>query len=187
MNQNRAFPYLFSALMLAVTLVILWMMGRNLISPSGTVKLWHGANATGWSSQDLMDWYTPSHLLHGFIFYAALWFVARRLSLGWRFAIAMGVECAWEILENTNAVIDRYRAVTVSVDYNGDSVINSFVDVLAMAVGFALSRVLPVWVSVAIVIGFEVLTAFLIRDGLALNVIMLLAPVESILDWQAGG
>ena len=174
------------AALLAATALILWALGRDLICPCGTVALWHGADDPGPSSQSLLDWYTPSHLMHGLLFYGALWLVARQMPIGWRLVVATVVECAWEILENTPWVIERYRSATVSVTYNGDAVINSTVDILAMLLGFALARRLPVWASVAIIVGFEVLTTWLIRDGLALNILMLLWPLPSVLEWQAG-
>ena len=141
---------------------------------------------SGFDSQQVFDWYWPSHLLHGFLFYGALWLVARRVEIGWRLAIATLVECAWEIVENTNAVIERYREVTISLDYYGDSVLNSASDIAAMLLGFWLARRLPVWASVAVVVGFELLTLAIIRDNLTLNVIMLLSPIEAIANWQAG-
>ena len=113
--------------------------------------------------------------------------VARRLALGWRLAIATVIESAWEILENSEAVIERYRSVTISLDYYGDSVINSVADILAMVAGFALARFLPVWASAALILLFEAVTTWLIRDGLALNVLMLLWPLEAVKAWQAGG
>ncbi|MFD1158593.1 DUF2585 domain-containing protein [Roseovarius aestuarii] len=177
-------PYLLTSVLVLATCAILLWMGRVPWCACGYVDLW-GTVGTSEGSQQLFDWYTPSHLLHGFIFYAALWLVARRLPVGWRLVIATLVECAWEIAENTNAVIERYREVTISLDYYGDSVLNSFSDIVAMLVGFWLARMLPVWVSFAIVIGFELLTMAIIRDGLALNVIMLLWPLEAIRDWQA--
>lgn len=177
---------MLTALVVAGTLIVLLMMGRNATCPCGWVDLW-GTVKTAEASQQLFDWYTPSHLLHGFIFYAAFWLMARRVSFEWRLVIAMVIEAAWEIVENTNAVIDRYRETTISLDYYGDSVLNSFSDMAAMAFGFWLSRLLPVWASFAIVIGFELLTMALIRDGLALNIIMLIAPSEAILNWQSGG
>lgn len=177
---------ILTALMTLGTLITLLAMGRVPYCACGHIDLW-GALGTSEASQQLFDWYTPSHLLHGVLFYAILWLVARRVPLGWRLVVATLVECAWEIIENTDAVIERYREVTISLDYYGDSVLNSASDIAVMFVGFWLSRVLPVWASVAIVIGFEVLTMWVIRDGLALNIIMLLYPIEAIAEWQAGG
>lgn len=175
---------LTSAIVLAIILVL---MGRDLICPCGRVDFWAGPGSPpAEGSQHLLDLYSPSHLIHGFVFFGVLALVARRLDLNIRLALSLIVEAGWEVVENTPLVIDRYRAVTISLDYNGDSVINSIFDLLAMVVGFYLARVLPVWVSVFIVIGLEVLTAFLIRDGLVLNVLMLFWPVEHVLQWQQG-
>ncbi|WP_371227569.1 DUF2585 family protein [Roseovarius sp. 2305UL8-3] len=185
MEQSSRIPYVLTALIMVVTAGILLWMGR-VPWCACEVDLW-GTVGTSEGSQQPFDWYTPSHLLHGFIFYAVLWLVARRIDLGWRLVIAMLVEAAWEIAENTNAVIERYREVTISLDYYGDSVLNSVMDMAAMVLGFWLSARLPVWASVVIVIGFEVLTMAIIRDGLALNVIMLLYPLDIIRDWQAAG
>ncbi|QFT98273.1 hypothetical protein FIU85_13255 [Roseovarius sp. THAF8] len=168
------------------TLVVLLLMGRNQTCPCGWVDLW-GTVGTSEGSQQVFDWYWPSHLLHGVLFYALLWAVARRVDVGWRLVIATLVECAWEIVENTDAVIERYREVTISLDYYGDSVLNSASDIAAMWLGFWLARRLPVLASVAVVVGFELLTLWIIRDNLTLNVLMLLYPVEAIADWQAGG
>ncbi|MEM8774610.1 MAG: DUF2585 family protein [Pseudomonadota bacterium] len=183
--QATRLPYILTALITLATVIILLSMGRNFTCPCGWVDLWGTVN-TNEGSQQVFDWYTPSHLLHGFIFYSVLWLVVRRIDIGWRLVIATVIEAAWEVLENTNVVIERYREATISLDYFGDSVLNSISDVFAMFAGFWLSRVLPLWASFAIVIGFEILTMIIIRDGLALNIVMLLYPLEIIRDWQAG-
>ena len=180
-------PYLIALLTVAVAAGYLLLIGREPICTCGYVKLWHGETMSSENSQHIADWYTPSHIIHGILFYAGLWLVARRLSLGWRFLIATIVEAAWEIVENSDAIIERYRAVTISLDYYGDSVLNSTSDILAMWIGFWLARVLPVWASVAVVVGFEVLTMIVIRDGLALNILMLIWPLEAVLEWQSAG
>ena len=173
------------AITAAMALWLLWI-GREAICKCGYVKLWHGVRFSSENSQHIADWYTFSHIIHGFVFYGILWLVARRLSLGWRFSIATAIECLWEVVENSDAVIERYRAVTISLDYYGDSVLNSVADVGAMWLGFALARILPVWATVLLALGFEVMTAFVIKDGLALNVLMLLYPLEAVMEWQGG-
>ncbi|AZQ65798.1 DUF2585 domain-containing protein [Silicimonas algicola] len=180
-------PHLVTAAVIALSALYLLWIGRVPWCECGYVKLWHGETMSSENSQHISDWYTPSHIIHGLLFYAGLWLVARRLSFGWRLTIATVIECAWEIIENSDAIIERYRAVTISLDYYGDSVLNTVADVLAMILGFWLARVLPVWVSVALVIFFEVLTAWVIRDGLVLNVLMLLWPLEGVMEWQSGG
>ena len=187
MLTRKTLAYWITALIVVLTAIWLLWIGREPICKCGYVKLWHGETMSSENSQHLADWYTPSHIIHGLLFYAGLWLVARRLSLGGRLAIATLIEAAWEIVENSDAVIERYRAVTISLDYYGDSVINSVADILAMMLGFFLASRLPVWASVALVIGFEALTMYLIRDGLALNVLMLVWPLESVRAWQGAG
>jgi hypothetical protein len=182
---TRLAPILVTMGILLLTAAYLLWIGREPICKCGYVKLWHGEVVSAENSQHLSDWYTPSHIIHGFLFYAALWLVARRLSFGWRLSIATLVECLWEIVENSDAVIERYRTVTISLDYYGDSVINTVCDVLAMILGFWLASKLPVWATVTLILVFEAGTIWIIRDGLALNVLMLLYPLDWIAEWQA--
>lgn len=184
--MSKRTPYLVTALIVALAAAYLLWIGREPICKCGDIKLWHGTVVSSENSQHISDWYTPSHIIHGFLFFGILWLVARRLSLGWRLAIATAVEALWEIVENSDAVIERYRSVTISLDYYGDSVLNVVADITAMIIGFFLASRLPVWATVALAVAFEATTIWLIRDGLALNVLMLLYPLDSVAAWQAG-
>ncbi|NJM82194.1 MAG: DUF2585 domain-containing protein [Tabrizicola sp.] len=183
---RRLSPLVVLVGIILLTAVWLLWIGREPICKCGYVKLWHGQVVSSENSQHISDWYTPSHVIHGFLFFGLLWLVARRLSFGWRLVIATIVECAWEIVENSDAVIERYRTVTISLDYYGDSVLNTVADVLAMILGFFLASRLPVWATVTLIIAFEAMTIWLIRDGLALNILMLLYPLDWVGQWQAG-
>jgi hypothetical protein len=185
MQRQAGWALLSLGLLLAAAAILLWM-GREPICKCGYVKLWHGETLSSGNSQHLTDWYTPSHIAHGLIFYAVLRLVAQRLGFGQRLAIATLVEAAWEVIENTEAVINHYRSVTISLDYYGDSVINSVADILAMWLGFWLASRLPVAASVALLLAMELYVGWMIRDNLALNVLMLLWPLESVRAWQAG-
>lgn len=174
-------------LVMASGAATLYLMGRPAICPCGTVALWHGEALSAENSQHLTDWYTPSHVLHGLLFYMALRWLTPRLALGPCLALAALVEVAWEVLENSDAMIERYRAVTISLGYFGDSIVNSSMDVLAMCMGFLIAARLPVWASVALFVLAEVIVGLVIRDGLTLNVLMLAWPSPTIMAWQAGG
>ena len=165
---------------------ILLAMGRNPICTCGTVDLWVGARDSSKTSQMLLDWYSLSHIVHGLLFYAALWLVARRLPVEWRFLAALLVEASWEVIENTPFVIDRYRATTAALGYAGDSVLNSLSDILMMTLGFLAARKLPVRASIILLIALELVPLFVIRDNLALNIWTLLAPNKAVQAWQAG-
>ena len=160
-------------------------MGRHPVCTCGTVDLWVGLRDSPKTSQMLADWYSLSHIVHGLIFYFLLWLLFRRSPVALRFLGALLIEAAWEVIENTPFVIDRYRETTAAIGYSGDSVINSVSDILMMALGFLAARKLPVWAAVLLVIALEVLPLFVIRDNLTLNVWNLLAPNPAVQAWQA--
>lgn len=172
------------ALILVVMAGILWSAGRNPICTCGTVELWHGALDSG-NSQHIADWYTFSHIIHGFLFYALGWVVLRRRPPGERLILAVAIEAAWEVLENSPIIINRYREATIALGYTGDSIVNSVADVAWMALGFAFARRAPVWITVAVAITFELVALWVIRDNLTLNVLMLAWPIDSVKAWQS--
>ena len=174
-----------AAAVIAAAAVTLFSMGQVPICKCGYVKMWHGVVFSSENSQHISDWYTPSHVIHGCAFYGLLWLVGRRWPLGLRLVLAIVIESGWEIFENTDMVINRYREVTISLDYFGDSVLNSVCDILAMVAGFVIASRVPVWLTVTLVVALELLVLYFIRDNLTLNIIMLLYPLDAIKNWQA--
>jgi hypothetical protein len=161
-------------------------MGRPPICTCGAIDLWVNESDSARTSQMFADWYSFSHIVHGLLFYAALWLVFRQWPVETRFLVALAIEATWEIVENTPMIINRYREETAALGYTGDSVLNSVSDIAMMALGFLIARKLPVWWAVAVVIALELIPLLVIRDNLTLNVWMLLAPNDALKAWQAG-
>ena len=192
LTPHRRAAFVTLAIVLAAA-AILWAMDRPPICPCGSVKLWHGVVQSDQNSQQVTDWYSFSHVTHGLIMYFVAWLLWIRFGLfggrpaRWALPIAVLVETAWELVENTPMIIDRYREVTISWGYAGDSMVNSLADIGWMIAGFLLAARLPAWASAALALFFELFTLWAIRDNLALNVLMLFWPIEAIRQWQGLG
>lgn len=175
--------------LIAIQGVILFSMDRTPFCKCGDIGLWGGVYLNSQMSQQFADIYTPSHFLHGVAFFWILWLVRKKIpmTLATMLAVALVVEAGWEILENTEFIINRYRSVTISFDYYGDSIFNSLSDTLFMVFGFLFAWRTPGWTSIAAVLVLELGVLWLIRDNLTLNVLMLLYPLDAVRIWQAGG
>ena len=182
-----AMALLIAAGLVALQAIVLAAMGQPPICTCGTIKLWVGTVGGPENSQQIADWYSFSHVIHGIGFYFLLWLIFPRAPVALRFALAVGIEGAWEIFENTPFIIDRYRQQALANGYVGDSVLNSVCDTLMAMIGFVFARRAPVWANVALVIALEVFVGFMIRDNLTLNIIQLIHPNAAISRWQAGG
>jgi len=184
--RHQTFWFAACLAVLIIQVAAEYIMGRVPICACGYVKLWEGGVNTSGNSQHLSDWYTPSHIIHGFLFYGLGHLVLRRQPLAAKLLLALVIESGWELLENSPLIIDRYRTATIALDYYGDSILNSAMDTVFMCVGFFFASRAPVALTVAIAIFFEIFTGYVIRDNLTLNVVMLIWPVEAIKVWQGG-
>lgn len=171
---------------LAVTAAIEYGLGRTFLGPNG-FGIWSGDIWSIDNSQLIADAYSFSHVIHGMIFYWFLWLIARKLPLRYRFLAALLIEAAWEILENSPLIINRYREATIALGYVGDSIMNSLADIMMTAIGFEVARRYSVRVTVALILIMEIGCLIWIRDNLALNVLMLVHPVEAVKVWQSVG
>ncbi len=173
--------------LLALQAGVLYAFGQPPICTCGTIRLWVGTVSGPENSQQLSDWYSFSHVIHGIGFYFLLWLIAPRMPVMLRLALAVGIEVGWEILENTPFIIDRYRQQALAQGYVGDSIVNSLSDTACAIFGFFLARLSPVWGSVGLVVALEVFVGVMIHDNLTLNIIQLIHPIPAISHWQAGG
>ncbi len=186
MTEPRKYIFLVFGL-IVIQGVVLYLFGQPPLCVCGDVKLWEGVVLSSGNSQHLTDWYTFSHLIHGFLFYLGLWYFFPRTSVWKRLLFAVGIEAAWEIVENTPTVINHYREQALAQGYTGDSIVNSISDTVAMVLGFFLARRLPVWMVILCGLTLELFVLYMIRDNLVLNVLNLIHQFPSIATWQEGG
>jgi hypothetical protein len=169
---------------LALTGAIELWLGRLPLGPDGRFGLWEGNIWSSEQSQRVADPYSVSHVVHGVLFFGLLWLAALRLPVRQRYLLAVLLEAAWEILENSPLIINRYRAATIALGYQGDSVLNSLSDILMMSLGFWGASRTRRWACVTAVVVLELGMLLWVRDNLTLNVIMLVHPIDAIKAWQ---
>lgn len=184
--QEKWLPWLTFACVAAATVATLRLEGRSWWCACGVPSLWAGDPRSSHCSQHLVDPYTLTHVLHGAVLCGLLTLLTPRRSAGWSFSIAVALEGLWEIVENSEWVIHRYRTATFALGYEGDSVINSVGDIAACALGWIWARRLGWRWSIALCLATELFLLIWIRDNLLLNIVMLLAPIEAIKHWQSG-
>lgn len=186
-QPNDYYPWLAACLVMAAAITTLWAMGRVWWCEAGDLVPWSWDIWSRHNSQHLIDPYLFTHILHGVFEFWILGLIFPKMPLAWRLVIAIAIESAWEVGENTDTVIQRYREATLSLDYYGDSILNSLADIIACAGGFMIAYRLKFWRSLALFLLTELALVVTIRDSLILNVIMLIYPVEAIKQWQMGG
>lgn len=182
----NVWPWLTISVLVGLAVLLLHSQGRSWLCTCGYVLLWAGDIWSSDNSQHVFDPYSFTHVLHGVVFYAALAWSLPRLKSSWRLAIALAIEAAWEVLENAEFIIQRYRETTLALGYNGDTIINSLTDILLCALGFSLAQQLGLRRSAILFVATELALIFWIRDSLILNIIMLIYPIEAIKAWQMG-
>ena len=166
------------------TALLLRLEGRLWLCACGSLRLWSGQICSANNSQHFLDPYSFTHVLHGFLFFWLIAWLLSRLSTNWQLALAVAVEAGWEVFENTNFIIDRYRSETAALGYNGDTVVNSFGDILCCLIGFIVARRLGLRRSLVVFAVLELVLIVWIKDSLLLEILMLVVPIDAVRAWQ---
>jgi uncharacterized protein DUF2585 len=167
-----------------VAALLMRLEGRFWICACGSVRFWISDTCSSDNSQHFLDPYAFTHVLHGFTFYWLVASVVPRLRSNWQLLLAIALEAAWEVFENTNFVIERYRSVTAALGYTGDTVVNSLGDILCCLVGFLIAQRLGFRRAVLAFLALELVLILWIRDSLLLEIVMLMIPIDAIKAWQ---
>ena len=183
-DGRKLWPWLAIAAAFVAAALLLRLEGRLWICACGSIQFWSGQVCSADNSQHFLDPYSFTHVLHGFLFFWLIAGLFKRLSANWQLALAVAVEACWEVFENTNFIIDRYRSATAALGYNGDTVVNSFGDILCCLVGFIIARRLGLRRSLIVFSVLEVVLIIWIRDSLLLEILTLVIPIDVIRAWQ---
>lgn len=183
-TKSKLWLIVASAVVVLAMIALLRVQGRSFLCSCGRFAVWVGDWCSSQTSQQLLDPYSLTHLLHGFVFFWLIALLFRRLSRGWQFWLALLLESAWEVFENTSFVINKYRTETAALGYEGDTIVNSLGDLTCALVGFVVARRLGVWRAVILFVLVEVVLSLWIHDSLLLQILMLVHPIEAIKTWQ---
>lgn len=181
---SESAPWLLTIAVLLVTAGVLHGEGRSWICACGRFSLWAGQVCSSDNSQQFLDPYSFTHLLHGFLYFWLIALLLARLKPAWQLWLACSAASLWEVFENSNFIIQRYRADTASLGYQGDTIVNSFGDILCAVLGFMIARRLGLRRSLVLFVVVEICLTLWIRDSLVLEILMLIHPVGSIKSWQ---
>jgi Protein of unknown function (DUF2585) len=173
-----------AALVLVFMVLMLRLQGRNFLCSCGEFALWVGDHCSSNTSQQLLDPYSLTHVLHGFMFFWLIALLFKQMPRLWQLWLAMLLESAWEVFENTSFVINKYRTETAALGYTGDTIVNSVGDLACALIGFVIAQKLGWWRSLIVYVLVELVLIFWIHDSLLLQILMLVRPVEAIKHWQ---
>ncbi len=183
-ERTRVLQIIVAGVILLLMVVLLRAQGRLFLCACGHFEIWTGDTCSSNNSQQLLDPYSFTHILHGFLFFYLVTLVFKRLARGWQLVLAIALEAAWEVFENSSFVIDRYRTATAALGYEGDTVVNSAGDLLCAVIGFQIARQVGLRNSLILFALFELILILWIRDSLLLQILMLVRPIEAIKLWQ---
>ena len=183
-DRTTVFQIVAVGMVLLLMIVLLRAQGRLLLCACGHFEIWTSDTCSSNNSQQLFDPYSFTHVLHGFLFFYLVVLVFSRLRRGWQLVLALALEAAWEVFENSSFVIDRYRTATAALGYQGDTVVNSIGDLACALIGFLIARQVGIRGSLILFVLLELILVFWIHDSLLLQILMLIWPIETLKSWQ---
>lgn len=183
-KTDRTVQIVTVVLVLLLMIVSLRALGRLFLCACGYFDVWTSDTCSSNNSQQLFDPYSFTHVLHGFLFFWLIQLLFRRMTAYWQFWLALLLESAWEVFENTSFVINKYRTETAALGYTGDTVVNSLGDLACALVGFLIARQFGIRRSLIAFLLIELILILWIHDSLLLQILMLIQPVEAIKLWQ---
>ena len=183
-DRTRVAPIVVAGVVLLLMIVLLRVQGRLFLCACGQFEIWTSDTCSANNSQQLLDPYSLTHVVHGFLFFYLVMLVFSRLAYRWQFLLMLALEAAWEVFENSSFVIDRYRTATAALGYQGDTIVNSIGDLFCAVIGFVIAQQIGIRRSLILFALLELILILWIRDSFLLQLLMLVRPVDAIKSWQ---